>query len=108
MEHANYLIKNGQAVFSEGIIKADISIKDGVFDAVGNELDLQPGYKVIDATGKYILPGLIDAHVHPQYADGFESLSESAACGGITTLIHYVYAKKGMDLIEKIRLGESP
>jgi dihydropyrimidinase len=102
MEHANYIIKNGQAVFSEGIIKADISIKDGIFDAMGNELDLKPGYKVIDATGKYILPGLIDAHVHPQYADGFESLSESAACGGITTLIHYVYAKKGMDLIEKV------
>jgi dihydropyrimidinase len=102
MENSNFIIKNGQAVFSEGILKADISIKDGIFESIGKDLDTKLGYKVIDATDKYVLPGLIDAHVHPQYADGFESLSESAAFGGITTLIHYVYAKKGMNLIEKV------
>ena len=47
MEGYNYIIKNGQAVFSEGIIKADISIKDGIFDAIGNDLDVRPGYKEI-------------------------------------------------------------
>jgi dihydropyrimidinase len=45
---------------------------------------------VVDARGCYVLPGILDAHVHPIYADTMESLSISAAHGGITTLIHFV------------------
>lgn len=45
---------------------------------------------VIDASGCYVLPGLIDAHNHPVYADRIDRLSRAALSGGITTLIPYI------------------
>ena len=101
MEDFEYSIKGGKVVFSEGMVKADISIKNGVIECVGKDLK-STNDKVIDASGKYVLPGLLDVHVHPQYEDDFQDLSEMAAFGGITTLIHYVYVKQGMHLVEKI------
>ena len=96
------VVKNGRVVFGAGVIDADIMINNGVIDEIATGIDINPDYTVIDADRKYVLPGIIDAHVHPQYVDGFESLSECAAYGGITTLIHYVYVKKGDDFIEKV------
>jgi len=102
MEGSQYIIKGGTVVFSEGVVDTDVSIRNGLFESIGKDLKVEPDYRVIDASGKYVLPGLIDVHVHPQYEDDFQSLSEAAAFGGITTLIHYVYVKEGMNLIEKI------
>ena len=59
--------------------------------------------EVIDATGKYILPGLIDVHVHPVYVDTIEDCSILGAFGGITTMIHYAYARPGMELADTVR-----
>ena len=96
------LIKNGKVVFSEGVVEVDLLTNEGVIEKIAKSIEVQPEYKLIDAHNKYVLPGIIDSHVHPQYVDGFESLSELAAHGGITTLIHYVYAKKDEHLIEKV------
>lgn len=103
MESSKYIIKKGKVVFSEGMLEGDISIENGLVESISKDLNVEPGCKIIDASGKYVLPGLIDAHVHPQYSDDFQSLSETAAFGGITTLIHYVYAGKGMNLVETIQ-----
>jgi D-hydantoinase len=59
--------------------------------------------RVIDARGKVVLPGVVDAHVHVEtpgpgtkplgvYADGFESMSRAAVAGGVTTVIPFVFA----------------
>jgi dihydropyrimidinase len=58
---------------------------------------------VVDAAGKYILPGLIDVHVHPVYVDSMEHCSVLGAFGGITTMIHYAYARPGMKLAETVK-----
>jgi dihydropyrimidinase len=96
------IIKGGNVVFSEGVAESDLLIEEGIIKCIGKELEVRSRDTVIDASGKYVLPGLIDAHVHPQYEDNFQDLSEAAAFGGITTLIHYVYVREGTDLIEKI------
>jgi dihydropyrimidinase len=64
--------------------------------------------KVIDGTGKYLLPGLIDVHVHPVYVDNIEVCSVSGAFGGITTMIHYAFARPGVTLAEAVKqsIGE--
>lgn len=49
-------------VLTQDIYKGDVAIKDGVFVGIGNYKD--HGTKEIDCTGKYILPGFIDAHAH--------------------------------------------
>lgn len=108
MEGSQYTIKGGSVVFSEGVVDTDISIRNGLFENIRRDLKVEPDYRLIDASGKYVLPGLMDVHVHPQYEDDFQSLSEAAAFGGITTLIHYVYVKEGMNLIEKIEEAIDP
>lgn len=50
--------------------------------------------EIIDARGKLVLPGIIDAHLHSVYIDRIDSLSRAAAAEGITTLVPYVGAVK--------------
>lgn len=59
---ADVVIKNGMVinVFSKEIIEADIAISNGMVVGMGE----YNGVKEIDASGKYICPGLIDGHVH--------------------------------------------
>ncbi|MDR3173111.1 MAG: amidohydrolase family protein [Treponema sp.] len=68
---------------------ADLGIRDGKIAALADEIDSSRGEEVYDARGLYILPGLIDAHVHFRdpglcYKEDFASGSAAAAYGGIT------------------------
>ena len=58
---------------------------------------------MIDASGKYVFPGIIDVHTHPVYEDDLGGLALTAAHGGTTSLIHFAYAKPGMKLIDTIK-----
>jgi len=59
------LIKNGRVfnTFSQGFEAKDIAIKDGKIFMVGPKLDFSAN-KVIDAQNNYVIPGLIDSHMH--------------------------------------------
>lgn len=50
--------------------------------------------EVISADRKFVLPGIVDAHVHPVYIDRIDTLSRAAVAEGITTLVSYVGAVK--------------
>jgi dihydropyrimidinase len=97
------LISGGLVVGSSGIQKADVGIKGEQIDAVEPELPRQEAGRVIDASGKYVMPGVIDVHVHPVYEDDLKDLSFTAAHGGTTTLIHFAYAKPGMKLVDTVK-----
>jgi adenine deaminase len=65
---ADLLIKNGSLVnvITREVYKADVAVADGLIAAVG---DLEPGAigpatRIVDAGGKYLAPGFIDAHIH--------------------------------------------
>lgn len=96
------LIQGGSVVSGAGTFKADVAIKGDKIVQVKPGLK-EKAEKTIDASGKYVLPGVIDAHVHPVYEDDMGGLSLTAAHGGVTTLIHFAYAKPGMKLIETIK-----
>ncbi len=93
-KNADMTIKGGILVNSKGMRQADIFIKDGIVDSIEPHNSARPASKIIDASGKFVLPGIIDAHLHPVYADKIDTLSKAAACGGITTLIPYIGAVK--------------
>src|SRR3972149_10027620 len=57
----------------------------------------------MDVSGKYVMPGVIDVHLHPVYEDNMRDLSFAAAHGGTTTLIHFAYAKPGMKLVDTVK-----
>ena len=96
------IIKGGLVVGPESIQRADIAITDGKIAGIASDLGNDSAGEIIDGTGSYILPGLIDVHVHPVYVDTIEDCSVLGAFGGITTMIHYAYAKPGMALDETV------
>ena len=109
------LIKNGNLVTEKGLIKADLAVSAGKIEAIG----FFPGDKadrVLDAVGKLVFPGVIDAHTHyglvtkgAVTVDGWEEGTRSAACGGVTTCIDYADPLSGeqLDKGAKQRLAEA-
>ena len=61
----DFVIKNGYIVDFElmEITKKDVLVRNGKIEAVKESIDACMG-NVIDASGKYVLPGLIDEHTH--------------------------------------------
>ncbi len=96
------VIKGGLIVTGSKIQKADVGIKGERVAAIKPGLPAKEAGRLIDASGKYVLPGVIDVHTHPVYEDDMGGLSVTAAHGGTTTLIHYAYAKPGMRLVDTI------
>lgn len=103
------LIKNGNVVNSNKIEKTDILIENDKIKEIGKDLTLKEG-EIIDAEGNYILPGIIDSHVHFQLpvkgtitADDFYTGTKAAACGGVTTIIDFAHPEnKTESLLEAI------
>jgi dihydropyrimidinase len=102
-EKYDILIRKGIVVTGSGIQKADVGIKGEKVVVVKHGLSEKEARRTINASDKYVMPGVIDVHVHPVYEDDMGGLSYTAAFGGITTLIHFAYAKPGMKLIDTIR-----
>lgn len=102
------LIRNGTVATASDVFLADVAVKDGVIVQIGR--DLGPAAETIDASGRYVLPGGIDSHVHlsqPQapgivMADDFESGTRSALFGGNTTVLPFCLQEKGRPLREAL------
>ena len=83
------IIKGGEVVGPDFTNTADIAIKDGKIAEVGEPGSLSGAAREIDASGKHILPGIVDPHAHMGYEHTFDNLASetrAAACGGVTTL----------------------
>ncbi|PYN99431.1 MAG: allantoinase AllB [Candidatus Rokuibacteriota bacterium] len=85
------VIRGGRLVSSTGIMSAGIAIEGGVIVAISRDDALPNSRETIDATGKYVLPGVIDPHVHfrspgYEYKEDWASGTAAAACGGVTTV----------------------
>ena len=87
------LIKNGHVVDARtgrnGIF--DILVDEGKIAEIGKDLEVDSNCDYIDATGKYVVPGFVDAHCHLrdpgyEYKEDIESGSASAALGGFTSV----------------------
>ena len=102
-EKYDILIHKGLVVTGSEIQKADVGVKGEKIIAVKPGLLEKEASLAINASGKYVIPGVIDVHVHPVYEDDMGGLSYTAAFGGTTTLIHFAYAKPGMKLIDTIK-----
>ncbi len=97
----DFLIVGGTVVNAAGSQRADVRIRGELIAEVG-ALEPEEGERVIDATGRLVLPGGIDPHVHLApirdlftFADDFESGSRAALAGGITTLGEMAFPNEG-------------
>lgn len=81
------LVKNGTVVTEKGEIKADLLVENGKIAKIASKIE--ENCKTIDASGKHVLAGLIDMHVHlrePGFEgkEDIESGSKAAVKGGVT------------------------
>lgn len=91
------LLKNGTIITATETFEADILIEGEKITMVGKGLPEPEGVQVIDASGKYILPGGVDVHTHfdlPMFAtvssDDHYSGHKAAGFGGTTTVIDFI------------------
>ena len=99
------LIKGGTVVTATESFIADVAVEAGKIAAIGKDLDVSAD-KTIDAKGKLVLPGAIDAHTHMQMpfggtvsADSYLSGTRAAVCGGVTTIFDYPVQHKGETIL---------
>jgi len=89
----NLLIKNGRVIDpSQGMDDTlDVVVENGLIKEIGKGLQAPAGAEVLDASGKYVVPGLIDMHVHLrdpglEYKEDIVSGTKAAAAGGFTSI----------------------
>ena len=90
------LIRNGRVITATDDYVADVLMQDGVIHAIGKNMVVGEGVRIIDASGLYVLPGGVDTHVHLQNiigptvtCDTFASGTRAAAFGGTTTVVDF-------------------
>lgn len=85
------VIKGGNVVLHDGVYQVDIGIKDEKISCIAEQIT-DDGAKVIDAKGQYVMPGMVDTHVHISEPgrtewEGFETGSKALAAGGTTSYV---------------------
>ncbi|MGB9723187.1 MAG: dihydropyrimidinase [Chloroflexia bacterium] len=105
------LIRGGTVVTVGGSFPADVLCREGRIAALLAPGAGRPEGEVLDASGCYVLPGGVDAHVHLQMpvgeivsADDFMSGTIAAACGGTTTVVDFATQERGQPLEEAVAL----
>ena len=103
VEHEfDLLLCGGTLITGQGMQRADVAVRGESIVALGPELPRQAASEVLDVSGKYVMPGVMDVHVHPVYLDDIEHSARVAAYGGTTTLLHFAYARTGESLLQKV------
>ena len=107
-EHIKTLLRNGQIVTPDGIVTGDLLLDAGRIAAIGTVQG--DADQVIDATGKWIMPGGVDPHAHIEQmsgmglmnADTFETATRSAAMGGTTSVISFAAQAEGQRIADAV------
>jgi dihydropyrimidinase len=107
------LIRSGRIVTAVDDYVADILIEDEVIVLIGRDLDVEAD-RVIDASGKLVLPGGVDPHTHMEMPlagtetiDTFTSGTAAAAKGGTTTIIDFPVQSRGQSLMEALDVWQA-
>lgn len=88
------IISGGTVVTPNDTIDASVGINGGRIVAVGDRDQLPAADRTVDASGQYVLPGVVDPHVHVGdhiSADSYETATQAAALGGVTTIIDFAW-----------------
>jgi len=104
------LIRGGTVVNADREFRADVLCVDGRIASVGPALAAPTGAEVLDAGGRYVIPGGIDPHTHMQLPfmgtvtrDDFYSGTAAAMAGGTTTIIDFVIPDPKQPLMDAYR-----
>ncbi len=88
------LLIKGDLVLPDRLLKdACVGVKDGKIVGIYTTADAPAAEQSVDASGKLVFPGIVDAHVHSysNMHEQFENSTAAAAAGGVTTIIEMPY-----------------
>src|SRR5438270_8871054 len=98
------VIKNGTVVTASDLARADVLIDGERIAAIGNGLEAHAD-QVIEAEGRYVMPGAVDVHTHMELpfggtfaSDDFATGTAAAAWGGTTTIVDFAVQSYGQSL----------
>lgn len=104
------LIQNGTLVTAEATFAADLLVENGKIAGIGHALPTQGVDRVIDASGKLVIPGGIDPHVHLDMpfmgtysSDDYTTGTRAALFGGTTMVIDFILQTQGDTLYNALR-----
>ena len=104
------IIKNGTIVTASESFRADVAVADGKITQISASIPTDGCEKVIDASGKLVLPGAIDAHTHLAMpfggtisSDGYFAGTRAAACGGTTTVFDFVLQDFNETMVDAVK-----
>ncbi len=104
------IIKNGTVVTDSEMFKADVAVKDGKIVSVAENICTEGCENIINAEGKLVLPGAIDAHTHLAMpfggtisSDDYFAGTRAAACGGTTTVFDFVLQDFGESMVDAVK-----
>ncbi|MEA2829024.1 MAG: dihydroorotase, partial [Actinomycetota bacterium] len=102
------LIRGGTVVDATGSRRADVLVSGRVVAAVGEDLDVPAGARVLDAGGCVVAPGLVDLHVHlrqpgREEAETVETGARAAALGGFTAIVAMPNTEPAIDCASAVR-----
>src|SRR6185436_20997887 len=102
------LIIGGQVVSADGVYRADVAIDGQQIVGVGKGFSAK---QVIDATGKYVIPGAIDSHVHFRtpgydYKEDWQTGTGAAARGGVTTVLEMPNTNPPTGTLEALKIKQ--
>jgi len=88
------VVRDGTLVTAGGTVAADLLVDDGqIAGTVRHGTDID-GATTVDASGRLVLPGVVDPHVHlegPASIDSYRTGSRAAALGGVTTFLTFAW-----------------
>jgi dihydropyrimidinase len=96
------LVRGGTVVTSSSMLRADLAVVDGQIVGLGDYAEAT-AREIIDASGRLVMPGFLDVHVHPVYLDDFSTCSEIGLRGGVTTILYMIFAPKGHSLVSVLK-----
>src|SRR3984893_11349831 len=121
------IVRGGDVVTPQGVIRCDVAIAGETIAAIAapDALPAQSALREIDASGRIVMPGGIDPHVHlhhvwikpdgtPLVTAGPEQVGRAALFGGTTTFIDFAYWRDGASALKPIEtrgkgyVGKSP
>jgi dihydroorotase len=111
LTRVDLVVRGGRLVSPSGIISAGLAVRGGIIVAISHEDALPEAREAIDATGKYILPGVIDPHVHfrspgYEYKEDWATGTAAAACGGVTTVLEMPNSDPPTATVDALRLKQ--
>lgn len=107
---ADLIIKNGTVVSLFGVLKTDIAIEGEKISAIGEQGAFTQAARVIDVTGKIVIPGGIDPHTHIEIdfmgmasPETWEQATIAAAIGGTTTVLDHAPRKENESILDAVK-----